>query len=286
MEGNKLFTKSQLEVLREYFPIQPNRCERCLFRLIDDDNCWYCSEIDEYHDAQDCQEFHLGFECSKCFFDSKHNKTKIIYKMLKTILRGENYEMPFMSVYNTFLLDGSISQQELNKLLFLSLKRSDISRADFILKLGANINQQFNPNITLPAYLSFRPDLLEYINDCGYNFSIQNDFKNNGLGTAIRRFISERMYSNYLEHIQTMLEYLSWDDFDIRIITGLEYGDRTHDIRHYNNHYWRRRRIDVLLGLGMPYDLDAIVLPKRQKKLRNTRLGYYLVWREVFKPHN
>jgi hypothetical protein len=276
-----LFTKRQLDVLREYFPIQPNRCERCLYRLIDDDNCEYCSGNENY-DAKDCQDFHLGFECSRCFFDSDHNKTVIVYKMLKAILRGENYEIPFMAVYNIFLLNNNTLQQMLDKLLILSIKHSDIQRAGFILKLGANINCRFNENITLPVYLGLRPHQMEYIKDHGYDFKIKNIYKQNGLETAVSRFVSGRENRNYTEHIQTMLEYLSWNDFDIRIITGSEYGDRTHDIRHYNNHYWRRRRINILLSMGMIYDLDTIVLTEQQKKLRNTRLGYYLVWRKVF----
>jgi hypothetical protein len=209
-----------------------------------------------------------------------------MFRILQEVLQFQDYNLPFMSAYNIFLLKDKEQRlpKHLNELLIDALARKMYEQAQFLISLGADINYKFNPNYTLPVYLEYRPQAVEFLQANGYDFHTVDMYGMNALDSAVRKFVSLKEFigARCIERIRLILNYIDWSRFSIRVIGGIEYGDQHPDPGHYNNHHWRRERIEQLLALGMPYNLDACCNRTHPdcptcRKLKDTRLGRYLI---------
>lgn len=285
------FTSGQKKYLRKYFcKHNKNICSRCIIMVKENDNCKLCNDSDDHdesYSSQDdnCTVFHGRSECSICSFnDDNYEKPRIIYKILKHTLANDSAS-EFLATYNRFIKIDTVNKyikKIINKLLINTLKNQKNENAEFLIQQGADINYEFNPNITLPVYLNY--DNMLFLNNNNYHFLTENVYRSNTLDSVICEFVStkENNYTTYINHIKNVLVYIKWKYFDIRIISGCEYGDKSYS--GINNHYWRRKRIDILIHLGMPFNLNECYnirdhpYCKKCRILKTTRLGLYLTW--------
>lgn len=288
-----IFVQQPKNYLYKYFcKHNKNVCSRCIIMLKDNDSCKLCnnsdnSDEDNSHSFQDdnCTVFHGSSECSRCYFnEDRYDKPRIVYKILKQSLLSDS-EIEFLIAYDRFIKINTVNkyiEKIINKLLINTLKNQKYEKAKFLIKQGADINYEFNPNITLTVYLKYTN--LSFLHNNNYNFLAENTYRSNSLDSVICEFVStkENDYNTYINHIKNVLVYIEWKYFDIRIISGCEYGDKSYS--GINNHRWRRNRINILIALGMPFNLNECYNArnhpscKKCRILKTTRLGYYLTW--------
>ena len=168
----------------------------------------------------------------------------------------------------------------LEKIMVHCFMNKKYEKIDTLLKLGADINfdwKKYNPNFTLVDYFMERNNFdIEFMNILrGNNYKFNNKVLENEIESHVRCGTSK----------ETIIKLLDFG-FDISTvnfnnIAGVEYSDN-----QTGNHYWRRKIINWLIEKGITYQLNGCIrknhpLHEKCKLLKNTRLGWYLIHREM-----
>ncbi len=276
-----IFTKEQAAILDKYFP--EGHCDICFMNYIDVDmQCSNCECEDEYT----C-DFHNQFcGCYDCYHESNHDSGKIVCYVLKHIMIN-NGIAEFKYVYAT--IADLVDQTCINLILIECVKMTALNEARYLIDiLHADINYKPHQNILLLRDIEMGTEVLQFLQANDYNFRCRDRYGYNALDWFTYSYLNDIFTTNLKKYkcITRLLQYVGFEQLSIRIISGMEYGDKTYS--GINNHQWRRRRINELIQLGMTYSLDECIYKNhpdcnKHQLLRNTRLGYYLSYLECLK---